>query len=121
MFDGRIHAALSTEFELADAEGNVLQTAKLRDLELGDDVPVCAGKFYSQSDLGIHYYCSRIVDQMITWIVVENYQHGILFQATLQQKIEHSKQYSEVTNLRILNRLKSMLKDYEARNHDLAN
>lgn len=118
MVDGRIRSALATEYQLSDACGEVLHTARMRDLALGEPDGVRSGQFYSQPDLGINYYCFKILDGLVTWIVLENYQHGILFQATLKQKTEFAKHYVEVTDKGLLIRLNLMLKDYLQRNAD---
>ena len=112
MVDRRLLSALATEFQLSDVSGNLLQTASMRDLDLGEPDGVRPDHFYSQPELHIHYYCLKIIDGLATWIIVESYQHGHLFQATATQKIEHSKHYLEVTDKRLLTRLRSMLKEY---------
>ena len=118
MIDARVRGALATEYQLSDASGEVLHTARMQDLELGEPDGVRSGQFYSQPDIGINYFCFKIMDGLVTWIVLENYQHGILFQATLEQKIEFAKHYLEITDKRLLVRLNSMLKDYLQRNSD---
>lgn len=109
--DPRIQDSLSTEYQLTDEGGNVLQTAKLRDLPLSAENSVEPEKFYSQAN-GFHYYCYKVLDQMVTWIAIETYQHGHLAQATLTQKIEYSKYFFEVTDAKTLMRLNRMLQSY---------
>jgi Restriction endonuclease len=116
IFDNHILAGLSTKIELRDAKGNLQHSSRLRDLELGYDTPVEVGKFYLLPTMFNHYYCEKIENGLITWILVESYQHGHLFQAELTQKMEYSRHYVEVTDERTLQRLRAMLTQLKA--HD---
>lgn len=109
IFDTHLTASLYTRVELRDEKGVLRHTARLSDIPLGFDSEIVAGRFYEIPDLFIRCYCEKIEGDLITWIVVENYQHGHLFQATITQKIKHAKHYVEVTDAKVLQRLSAML------------
>lgn len=82
---------------------------RLGDLPLGYDSPIRPGQFYELPSMFNRYYCEKIEGDLITWTLVESYQHGHLFQATFAQKIKYSSHYVQVTDSKILVRLKEML------------
>lgn len=109
IMDNHIRAALNTRVELRDIAGNLEYSSKLIGLQLGFDNPIEAGKFYVQPSLHNYFYCERIEGDLASWVVVESYQYGQLFQVELKQKIKHTGQFVEVTDEKTLRRLRSML------------
>ncbi len=107
--DNHVRAGLATKVELRDAEGNLEHVARLTDLELGYDRPIEVGKFYVLPSLQNYYYCERIDDDLVSWVLVESYQHGHLIQAEIKQKLQYAGHYVEVTDEPTLGRLNAML------------
>lgn len=66
------------------------------------------GHFYFSQKLGFSYYCLDIVDDLVTMIMVESYQHGRLIQVVYQQKVEYQNHYIEITNVSEIDRLKQV-------------
>jgi len=113
--DNHIRQGISTRVELRDAAGKVQHRSRLVDLPLGYDAPVQPGHFYELPSMFNRYYCEKIEGNLVTWTVVESYQHGHLFQATLTQKIKYSSHYVEVIEPKVLARLKEMLARLKAK------
>lgn len=115
MPDNHILEAMSSRVELRDSRGQLHHATQTSRLPLGFDGVLKVGSFYEQQALCNRYYCEKIDGEMVTWILVESYQHGHLFQATLKQKIEFSKFYVEVTDEKVLIRLRAMLARVKAK------
>lgn len=113
--DNHILQGVNTRIELRDASGKVQHSARLGDLPLGFDTPVQEGQFYELPSMFNRYYCEKIQGDMVTWTLVESYQHGHLFQATFTQKMKYSINYVQVTDSRVLSRLTKMLARLKAR------
>lgn len=109
ILDNHIIAQLHTTIELRDPKGALKHSAPLASLELGFDKPVEAGKFYEQPIVFSRYYCSQIDGEIISWTLLESYQHGHLFQAKYTQMKKEAKHYVEVIDEKIINRLRKML------------
>jgi hypothetical protein len=109
--DAHIQEGLSTKFHLKDSNGSVLSSTSLTALRLGNDSPV-KGRFYVLPALNNFYYCKEVEQNLITWVVVESYQHGVLCQVTITQKLEYASNYVEVTDNQKINKLKKMLRAY---------
>jgi hypothetical protein len=73
---------------------------------------VSAGEFYFISHPLIYYYCESIKGTLVTWHIVESFQSGKLFRATMTQEIKYSPHYIPVSDKKILNRLQGRLEDY---------
>lgn len=69
------------------------------------------GHFYVDRHLGFSYYCDKIEGELVSWILIESYQHGHLIQAKFKQSIEAVKDYADVSSVEDLKRLKRMLDD----------
>ncbi|GAB5378814.1 MAG: hypothetical protein Alis3KO_02520 [Aliiglaciecola sp.] len=108
--DNHIREKLDSRVELKNENGSVVSSTPLLDLKLGFDTPLEVGRFYELPSLFTFYYCEKVEDDMVTWIVVESYQHGILWQATLTQKLEYASSYVPVESKVKVMRLKKMLK-----------
>jgi len=70
------------------------------------------GNFYIDPGLNYFYYCEKIEDDVIHWILLESYQHGSLIQAAFTQLIEHATGYVLVTEKKDLIRLTMMLYNF---------
>lgn len=112
ILDNHILESYQTNYEIRDENGRVVNTVKLSNLNLGFDTVIETGKFYLIPSLHNFYYCDKIEGNLITWILVESYQHGHLLQAKITQKKEHARSYLEVTEKKRLVRLNKMLKNY---------
>lgn len=112
IFDRHILEGLGKSYELTDEKGEVVDSACLPSLELGFDTKVIPGKFYTSPSIHTYCYCLSIENDIITWILVESYQHGNLLQATMKMNIEFSCYYVEVTDRKKLDRLQRLLEDY---------
>lgn len=109
MLDNHVLQGVHTRVELRDPSGKVHHSARLGDLPLGYDSPVQPGQFYELPSMSNRYHCEKIEGDLVTWTLVESYQHGHLLQATFTQKIKYSTLYVQVTDSKILERLKEML------------
>ena len=109
MPDNHVLQGVRTRVELRDTTGKVQHSARLGDLPLGYDAPVLPGHFYELPSMFNRYYCEKVENELVTWTLVESYQHGHLIQATFTQKIMYSTHYVQVIDSSILLRLKEML------------
>jgi len=109
MLDNHVLQGVRARVELRDASGKVHHSARLGDLPLGYDSPVQPRQFYELPSMFNRYYCEKIEGDLVTWTLVESYQHGHLFQATFTQKVKYSSHYVQVVDSKILERLKEML------------
>jgi hypothetical protein len=105
-----------TSYELRDEHGTLVQTIASTDIHrsMGFDTKLEAGKFYCIPSLYNYYYCEKIDDTLARLILVESYQFGMLFQATIQQETKYSGYYVEVTDKKRLERLEKMLEGYRS-------
>lgn len=108
-FDSHIVAGISARVELRDDKGTIHHTTRLGDIPLGFDSSVEPGRFYELAHLFNRYYCEKIEGDLITWTLLESYQHGHLFQATFTQKQQYAKHYALITDAAIIDRLNGML------------
>jgi hypothetical protein len=113
MLDIHILEGISTKYELTDEKGHVLHAINSSDLKLGFDTKIAPGKFYSNPKLHMYYYCASVDNNnLITWILIESYQHGNLIQATFTQEAKYGHYYVEVDEPKKLDQLKRLLADY---------
>lgn len=112
VFDNHIRQALLSKVELHDGKGNLIHTAKLNDIPLGFDTAVALGRFYELPTLCNRYYCEKIENELVTWVLVESYQYGVLAQCRLQQKLAFGKHYVPVADEVVTRRLQRMLDHY---------
>jgi hypothetical protein len=115
VLDNHVLQGVRTRVELRDPIGSIHHAARLGDLPLGFDSPVQPGKFYELPSMFNRYYCEKIEDNLVTWILLESYQHGHLVQVTYTQKIKYSSNYVEVTDRAIIHRLQKMLARLKAK------
>lgn len=107
--DNHVMAGLASMVELHDEKGELLHSTRLHDIPLGFDESVEPGRFYELPHLCNRYYCEKIEGDLVTWTLVESYQHGHLVQATLTQKLKYAKYYVPVTDNKVKSRLEVML------------
>lgn len=112
ILDNHIMAALHTNVELHDEDGALAHATRLSDIPLGYDKTIEPGKFYAIPSLHNYYFCESVDGGLISWILVESYQHGQLIRAKLKQRTEFSGYYVEVTDKKTLKRLSRLLDDY---------
>jgi hypothetical protein len=100
---------------IRDEDGKVVQQESLRQLPFGFDTQLIEGAFYEAPAFGFHYYLSKVTPSMLTWIAIETYQHGRLFQATYTQEPKYAQGMVAVTDSATLKRLNRMLAGYSGR------
>ena len=104
-----IREGMARKLVLADESGGLNHQVGYLDIPLGFDTVLEPGKFYINPNFHNAYYCKSIDDKLVSWILVESYQHGTLLQVEFTQDIKESKYYVEVTDKRRLKRLARML------------
>jgi hypothetical protein len=109
------------QHELQDCiTGGTVYKGKQFGLNLGFDVEIAAGKFYSGLGGTANYYCLERTADLITLLMLESYQHGSLIQAKFTVKPENAKSYVEVKDKSTLSRLQRMLADFDRTTDSLA-
>ncbi len=106
---------LTPDITVKNVRSGEEQTFSQVDLPHGFDTKVEVGKFYENKALAIFYYCKAIEGGIVSWALVESYQLGNLLQASLKQEIKYAKYYVEVTDSKVLKRLRNRLTKYEER------
>jgi hypothetical protein len=79
------------------------------DLALGIDNTFEPGQFYESPGLGFYHYCETVKNGIATVHLVESFQHGQLFQATVTMEAKYGNRYIPVTDEQILKRLRRRL------------
>lgn len=110
--DSHVLESLNTSYELLDESGEIVHKAEISKLELGFDTNLTEGKFYFTPSIHNYYYCEKIENDLAHFILVETYQHGILFQCRMTLSTQYSSRYLEVTDKKKLYRLENMLKKF---------
>ena len=110
--DNHIREGINTKVELIDESGNIKHSSGLSEIKHGFDTVLKPGKFYLIPSLHNYYYCKSITNDTVTWILVESYQHGRLVQSSLEQDVQYSSYYVEVTDKKKLHHLQTMLSNY---------
>lgn len=102
------------QHELQDCiTGGTVYKGKQIALNLGFDLEITTGKFYSGMGGTSNYYCIERTDELITLLMVESYQHGALIQVKFTVKPENAKNFVEIKDSITLRRLQKMLADYD--------
>jgi len=71
------------------------------------------GHFYISPNVKDYfYYCEKIDNNIVEWILLESYQHGGLFQARFTVKPSFSVHYLEVKEQKEIMRLNNVLKEF---------
>lgn len=69
--------------------------------------------FYIDPGLeGYFYYCEKIDNDTVHWILIESYQNSNLIQVTFKASLEGANHYIEVNNQQETKRLRTMLKEF---------
>jgi len=95
------------------------RTIDAAELWIGFDTTVQANRFYRNPFLSIVYYCENVVGDLASYILLESYQHGALFQVRFKQKTLYGRHLLEVTDAKELAPLRRMLEHFRAGPHDL--
>lgn len=111
-FDNHIREGLSTSYELVDEAGNVTHSINPSELKIGFDTKLEVGKFYETPRLYNSYFCEKIEDDIVSWVLVESYQHGNLFQARIKQKIKYASYYLEIKDKKRISKLQTLLEEF---------
>ncbi len=110
VLDNYIREELNTGYELIDESGNIIHSIDQSELKIGFDTQLEVGKFYEIPKLHNSYYCEKIENGIVSWVLVESYQHGHLIQARFTQKVEYSCYYVEITDKKRISNLRLLLK-----------
>jgi hypothetical protein len=101
---------LHTSYEYNNVLSDHKTYFQIQDLELGFHTKLEMGKFYLAPRTGFYYYCRMIENEIVTLDLVESYQHGALLQAVgMKQEIKYQKNYIEVLDSKVIERLRNML------------
>lgn len=71
------------------------------------DTILTPGKYYT-SMLEQNYYCEKVENGSVTFVLVEAYMHGNLIQAKMGAKVDVQKYYVEITDFKEILRLQKM-------------
>ncbi|MCX5838537.1 MAG: restriction endonuclease [Deltaproteobacteria bacterium] len=112
IIDTHVLEGIRTFYELTDENGNVVRKLTAREINLGFDTKLEAGKFYFTPSLHNYDYCEKIENNLAHFIMIESYQFGMLIQARLVLETKYSAHYVEVTDKKRLERLKKMLNHF---------
>lgn len=103
-------------YEFKDVIGDESRIIPAIDVKIKTGDAIEAGKFYDNEEFGIYYYCEAISDSgLISFIIVETYQHGLLWQIPIQQFRGDVINLIEVRNPQEIARLTAMLHEYRAK------
>lgn len=106
--DPTIFTNLGYEYHYRNELTQEVTTFNPDDLKLGFDTKIESGKFYRQHRFKFSYYCESVEGEQMTMVLVESYQHGMLFQARLTGRLCDSKYYIEIADQKEIERLKHM-------------
>jgi hypothetical protein len=87
-----------------------------KDIRIGFDTELEAGKFYEEPRLEALYYCKNINLEVARMFLVESYQHGDLFQMEFTQKLEDAKHYIEIKDKKEIARLMRLYEETVSKN-----
>ena len=96
--DFQLQQALARKYGLARGDGSVVVESFFTDLSMGLWSSVEVGKYYADPALGFFYRCEGRSAGLVTWFLVESYQHGKLLQARFTAKAKHDDRYVPVTD-----------------------
>ena len=91
--DFQLQQRLAKKYVMRDMDGNLIAEHFFSKLALGTWIPIEPGRFYVQPAFEHYFYCESIKGDIVSWILVESYQHGILFQANFTQEIRYAGHY----------------------------
>lgn len=96
--DYQLQQTLAKKWVMTRLDGSPVFESFFTDLSLGLWTEVEVGKYYSIPVLHSFYRCEDISEDIVTWVLVESYQHGQLVQARFTQKTDFNDKYVPVTN-----------------------
>jgi hypothetical protein len=103
--DAHIFASMYTDVELRGVDGKLEHRTRLRDVPFGFATQMEAGKYYTDPNTYMHYYCRKIDGEVMHLTLVESYQHGIRVGADFTAKKQFATNYVEITDKKTLQRL----------------
>jgi hypothetical protein len=83
------------------------------DLWLGIDTDIKPGRFYHDPLHSMNSYCVDRIGNDLTYVIVESYQHGKLFQAEVKQTLTGRLRVVEIKDENEIRRLQRMYEDYK--------
>ena len=110
--DFQLQQTLAKKYALTRLDGSQVFESFFTDLSLGRCSDIEVGKYYSNPALGFFYRCEDISDDLVTWVVVESYQHGKLMQARFTANAKYNEQYVPVTDKKKLVELRRLYETY---------
>jgi hypothetical protein len=78
------------------------------DIWLGIETEIRPGRFYHDPLHSMNYYCEARIGNSLTYVILESYQHGKLFQAEVKQTLTGRVRVVEIEDAREIQRLKRM-------------
>lgn len=113
--DAHLQDSFSRQVQVHDETGRLVHQTALASIPIGFDTTLVPGEFYEVPSLFIRYYCEKIEGESVTWVVIENYQFGLLLQARMTQSMKHRTDYVPVVDKRVRKRLERLLERYKSR------
>lgn len=96
--DFQLQQALARKWVLSRVDGTPVLESFFTELSMGLWTDVEEGGYYANPALGFFYRCEEIVGSMVTWFLVESYQHGNLLQARFTAATRYNDQYIPVVD-----------------------
>ena len=113
--DNHIRQGINTSYELLDEGGNITHSISPSEFKIGFDTKLEVGKFYENPKMYSSYFCEKVENDSVSWVLIESYQHGNLLQARFTQNVKCSSYYLEITDKKKISKLKLMLEKLEKR------
>jgi hypothetical protein len=102
-------------FRFKSATTGEERTIDAAELWIGFDTKIRKDRFYFNPFVSIVYFCEDVQEDLAHYILLDSYQHGMLFQARFTQKILYGRHLLELTDEKELKRLGRMLAHFRAR------
>ena len=94
--DFQLQQTLARKWVLARLDGTPVFESFFTDLSMGLWTNVGVGNYYANPAVGFFYRCEKISDGIVTWFLVESYQHGRLLQARFTAATRYNDRYIPV-------------------------
>ncbi len=78
----------SLKFTVHDADGKLVDEQAISSIPFGFDQVLTEGRYYYSPSMGFNYYLQKIEGKILSWILLESYQHGSLIQAEFTQNMD---------------------------------
>jgi HJR/Mrr/RecB family endonuclease len=85
--------------------GNI-EKVLFKDIDPGFDSDIIVENFYHSPSLGFDYFCKEIDGDLITWWLIESYQHGKRIDVLFTQRKKDATGYQKITNKKKLKKLR---------------